>query len=374
MGRSGRRGQAAVIRMYVSEAEITPATSILDCLRISLVQSIAVLSLLIEGWCEPPAGDAMHLSTMVQQVLSVIAQYGGAGAPFLYSLLCQSGPFKSVTKAQFATFLHGLADHELISQTSDGTIMLGGRGESLVNHYSFYAAFSTPEEYRVFHKGKLLGSLPVDSQVIPGSYLIFAGRRWRIEDVDAERKVIDLSPSKGGRVPIFTGNGPIVHDRVRVKMVEIYQGDWVPEFLDRPARQMLCEAREAYARFELATTPLIRSGADTYVFHWAGDRVGRTLALVLAFNGIKAMDAGPALLAPDSDKSQIARALAAEPVDNPLLLMEFVPGARIEKFDRYVDKDLLAEGYVSRMLDLPGACQAARRITEMLERPHTSAP
>jgi hypothetical protein len=157
-------------------------------------------------------------------------------------------------------------------------------------------------------------------------------------------------------------------------MVEIYQGDWVPEFLDRPARQMLCEAREAYARFELATTPLIRSGADTYVFHWAGDRVGRTLALVLAFNGIKAMDAGPALLAPDSDKSQIARALAAEPVDNPLLLMEFVPGARIEKFDRYVDKDLLAEGYVSRMLDLPGACQAARRITEMLERPHTSAP
>ena len=77
LGRSGRRGEPAILRIYVTEPTVDPRTSLPDQLRAGLVQSIAMLDLLLEGWCEPPDQDALHLSTLIQQVLSAIAQHGG---------------------------------------------------------------------------------------------------------------------------------------------------------------------------------------------------------------------------------------------------------------------------------------------------------
>ena len=40
--------------------------------------------------------------------------------------------------------------------------LLGPLGERAVNHYSFYAAFTSPEEYRLFMNGRALGTVPAD--------------------------------------------------------------------------------------------------------------------------------------------------------------------------------------------------------------------
>ncbi len=88
LGRSGRRGGPAVLRMYVAEPELTAKTSPIDQLRPELVQAIAVVELLLEKWYEPPNTASLHLSTLIQQVLSVIAQHGGASAAQLFSALC----------------------------------------------------------------------------------------------------------------------------------------------------------------------------------------------------------------------------------------------------------------------------------------------
>jgi hypothetical protein len=58
-----------------------------------------MIDLLLEGWCEPPRRKALHLSTLVHQVLSVIAERGGASASRLYHDLCRTGPFRMVTTA-----------------------------------------------------------------------------------------------------------------------------------------------------------------------------------------------------------------------------------------------------------------------------------
>ena len=141
----------------------------MDRLHLDLVRSIAMVELLIEGWCEPPAPQALHLSTVCHQVLSVIAERGGVNAVPLYEVLCRTGPFKKVNQEMFVRLLRDLGSPEtaLIEQAPDGTILLGPQGEKLVEHYSFYAVFQSVEEFRVVASGRQIGSLPAANVFVP---------------------------------------------------------------------------------------------------------------------------------------------------------------------------------------------------------------
>ena len=87
-----------MLRGFIVEEELHKTSTLLDELRAQLVQSIAMVQLLLARWCEPPAPRQLHLSTLVQQVLSVIAQHGGVLAKDLYLVLCRSGPFRNVDR------------------------------------------------------------------------------------------------------------------------------------------------------------------------------------------------------------------------------------------------------------------------------------
>jgi len=154
LGRSGRRGEAAVLRMFISENELTPKSHISDRLRLETFLSIAIVNLLLKKWYEPSSQHQYHFSTLVQQTLSVIGQYGGVRADQLWALLCNSGPFNQVDKSMYIVFLKALGSQELITQTKDGQLVLGSKGERIVEHYSFYTAFQTPEEYRLESNGR----------------------------------------------------------------------------------------------------------------------------------------------------------------------------------------------------------------------------
>lgn len=57
--RSGRRGDdAAVLRVFIVEEELHKTSHLADELRAQLVQSIAMVQLLLARWCEPPAAAA----------------------------------------------------------------------------------------------------------------------------------------------------------------------------------------------------------------------------------------------------------------------------------------------------------------------------
>ena len=81
LGRSGRRpGQAAVMRVYVKEGELTDAAHPLDALRAHTVQAIAMLNLMLRKWNEPPEPRRLHLSTLLHQVMALVGQRGGVDA------------------------------------------------------------------------------------------------------------------------------------------------------------------------------------------------------------------------------------------------------------------------------------------------------
>lgn len=355
LGRSGRRGEPAVLRLYIEEQAVTERSSPQDAIRAGLVETIAMVNLLLEKWVEPPPGEMVHGSTLVQQILSLIAQYGGITAADAYALLCESGPFRHVPRTMFIALLRSLGAQDLIRQMNDGLLIHGTKGEKLVNSYDFYTAFVTPDEYRLITAGTNLGSLPIVVPVSEGSYLIFAGRRWRVVSVDNERHVIDLTPAAGGRVPIFQQGPPgDVHDRVRLEMFAIYTTGNIPTYLDKEAAALLHEGRENFARYGLGRTNYIHCGDGALYFPWYGSRAMNTLVQQLAARGIDVSIEGPAIVAdrltPAALRETVDVCEAERPVDT-IALAANVETKIEEKWDNVLDEATLSASYASRKLE-----------------------
>ncbi|HKH45954.1 MAG TPA: DEAD/DEAH box helicase [Thermoanaerobaculia bacterium] len=359
LGRSGRQGGPAVLRGYVREPEIDIRTAPHAALRSDLVEFVAAVRLLVAGWCEPPQAGALHLSTLVQQVLSLIVQHGGVQTPQAWRALCRDGPFAAVGPDLFAELLRSLGANELIRQEPTGELILDLKGERITNHYSFYAAFQTPEEYRLMSGGKPLGTLPIAFPLFPGLFLIFGGRRWAVVGVDEEKKIVDLKPAMGGRLPDFMGGrGAPVHDRVRQEMLDVYRSADVPPFLDARARDLLAEGRATFARYGLAETDLLPWAGGTLLFPWKGDQVLDTLVIWLSTLGHGVSREGVALIfsdaGPDRVREECAR-LAAEPPPDPVELAAAVINKKTEKFHLWLSDGLLTLDLASRALDVAGA-------------------
>jgi len=367
LGRSGRGDNPAVLRAYIQEPEISDSTPLEDTLRPELVQTIAMVDLLLEKWYEPPNLDALELSTLIQQLLSLIAEHGGIKTKTAYRILCQTGPFDKITVPQFKSLLRGLADEELLNQAGDGDLIMGLTGEKLTRHYDFYAAFWSPDEYRLVANEKTIGTLPITSPLVEGKLLIFGGQRWEVESVDQKKQIAFLQPAPGGKVPKFGGEGALVHSRIREEMFTTYTSTEVPSYLDAKGVDLLKEGRVHFERLDLQDVNLIRQGDHTVLFVWAGDRVVNTIHMLLSEKGYKASKSGMTLQVRDCLPSELFNVLceiATTQPSEPTKLAATVENKIIDKHDRYLPEELLNSNYASKRLDIEGALDEINTIID----------
>ena len=373
LGRSGRRaGQPAVLRMYSMERDVDANTHPVDTLRLGLVRSIAIVELLLEGWCEPPQPTALHLSTLVHQVLSVVAERNGVRAMRLFSILCEHGPFKQVGMGLFARVLRQIGTPEvaLIEQSRDGTLLLGREGERIVEHYSFYAVFQTPEEYRILFDGRLLGTIPIDNPLASGMSIIFSGRRWRIRSIHGKDKAIEVERDTAGQSPYFRGDAGIIDDTVVRRMRTVLEGEDVPRYLDREAIDLLSEGQRNYRRLGLANSRIVKLEGGRYLIAtWSGTIRTTSLALILRAHGLT-VDVYDGFLDVESEKKDNVNLLNIlnKSVDDPAPFCKHLASNVIipqsEKYHAYLSHDLLIEDALSSRLQ-PGAVpEMARDILE----------
>jgi ATP-dependent helicase Lhr and Lhr-like helicase len=364
LGRSGRRqGDPAIMRIYITEPEVTAATHPEATLHPSLVQSIAIMQLLLQGWYEPPVVGRLHLSTFVQQLFSLIAQRGGVRPDQAWETLCESGAFGAIDKATYIQILRCLGEKELIQQSQEGLLLLDVKGERIVNHYSFYTAFKTPEEFRITTAGKTLGTLPIDSPLTEGLLLIFGGKRWQILSVDRDHRVVDVVRASSGRVPYFGGEPGSIHDRVRQEMFRVYCSDSVPAFLDATARDLLLEARTNFTAFDLENNFWLDNGRQTLLFPWRGSLVMNTLLVQLLADDVSVEQGTIALTVSLPAKEvwkRLKKMVAAKPPD-PVELAATVSNKINEKHDLFLNEDLLCRNYASSYLDVQGAWETLRQ-------------
>lgn len=369
LGRSGRRGQPAVLRMYETERGIDANTHPVDALRLRLVRSIAMVGLLLERWCERPRPDALHLSTLVHQVLSVIAERGGVRAPQLFEVLCGRGPFRRVDKALFGRLLRRMGDPEvaLIEQSPDGTLLLGREGERIVEHYSFYAVFETPEEYRVTFDGRPLGTIPIIVPLAPEMTIVFSGRRWSVVAVHDREKVVLVKPSSGGRPPPFGGDFGVIDDRIVRRMRTVLERNDTPRYLDAKAAELLEEGRAAYRQLGLASRRIVDLGEGHYLLAtWDGTVRTVTLALALRSHGLRVephdgfLDVEDRM--EDGSLLHVLNLLACEPPPDGADLAADAAVLETEKFHRYLSRDLLIQDAVSSKLTPSAVPEMAQQL------------
>ena len=363
LGRSGRRpGEPAILRAYCKEQPLDTNSTLSDQLRQELVQTIAMIRLLTQSWFEPPRTQGVHASTLVQQCLSIIAQCGGATAPELWRRLVADGAFTRTEKADFVELLKSLGAKELISQESSGLLLPGTIGERLVNHYEFYSAFTSDEEFRLVCAGKPLGSVPVSRPLTKDQRIIFGGRRWQVQDVDLEAKVIVVSPSRGGAPPYFEGLGAMIHDRVRQEMRAVLTEKTPCPFIDRTAQALLDEARQTFAALGLAEQHIIKKGSSCQIVSWLGDRANDALCLLLNHAGVSCGSEG-LLISTNADSDKLMHALgrvAALDASDLKTLLADVKNMRREKWDWALPESLLMKSFASISLDIETAIGFAK--------------
>lgn len=365
LGRSGRRGEAGILRIYISEPEIDARSSPIDELRCDLVQSVAMVELLLERWLERPAAAGLNLSTLVQQTLSLIAQHGGVSPSDAHHVLCGPGPFQDVDGRTYARLLRALSEAELVVQADDGTLFHGTVGERFVNHYAFYAAFESADEWRLVAEGRTLGTMPVFSAIEVDAFLLFSGRRWRIVSVEAASKVIGLVPAAGGAPPTFGGGGPAVSDGVRAKMVTLYECEEVPAYLDSTACQLLSEGRAAWRRLDLSRIAVHGVGSDTLLLPWVGDPTLSTVELALRRSGLDAGVEGPAILVHGESPEVVVEhliELISAPAPDGVALADAVENRAVDKWDWALSPELSREAYAARFIHPDRAWAALRDL------------
>jgi len=358
LGRSGRRGDAAILRLFIPEDEISVKSHISDRLRLETVQCIAMINLLLNKWCEPAPDNQYHLSTLIQQTLSVIGQYGGVRANQLWALLCETGPFHLVDQQIYARLLKALGEQNLITQMRDGQLVLGARGERIVENYSFYTAFNTPEEYRLECEARVIGTVPIVNPLVVGQLIIFAGKRWEVLNINSDKKVITLRRASGGRPPKFGGEGQSVHDIVRKEMRRIYIDKSIPNYLDKTAKETLSEGIECFHALELENTSLLQIGATVHILPWCGDQTTFTITVLLRRTGLAADCFGGVIDIRNCTLDTFYKTVSAilrNGHPTPEELASHVPDTIVEKHDPFIPKELRNLAYGKKYFNVDGA-------------------
>jgi ATP-dependent Lhr-like helicase len=370
IGRAGRReGDVAVLWQYCVAETLNPGATCVDSLYADLVQAVAVIQLFLAKWYEPPLVGALHYSTLIQQVLSLVGERHGTTAAQAYQMLCQTGPFEGVSEANFIELLRAMAAKDLVMQDANKVLLHGTRGERLVNHYTFYAAFPDSQEYRLRHGGKELGTLPLPGTSASGDVITFAGRRWRIDGINHEKRLVDLATSSMGKLPRTQGGGLPVHRRVREEMRTVLASSEHPAWLDATAQSLLMDAQRQYKALQLEDRRYVVEGDAVYLFLWQGDQLQDALAVLLRSVGLDAKNTGICIEISHSTRELIERRLLdiSEkpcPAANAIIQRKSVSDA--EKWDWVLPDDLFLTSYASRALALGDAHALCGKLSSLM--------
>ena len=278
LGRSGRRNEPSILRIYSIEQE----KGIHHDLRTSLTKNIAVIELLRKHVYEMPQTKKLHLSTLIQQILSIIAMYGGFYPKEGWNMLCNKGAFRNISPTIFLKVLKSLGEKKVISQLNTGQIVIGKVGESILRNPDFYAAFVSPEEINVINRdnSKSIGTIAYMPKI--GSFIILAGKRWIVDYVNEKYKQIYVSLANRGYEILFDFNGYEIDEIITQKMQEIYTNDTYYPYLDlkTECQQELAKARTFYKKNKLQEKSFFEYGTSSVLLTWAGEHVNRTINLI----------------------------------------------------------------------------------------------
>ncbi len=378
MGRTGRRGAPSEMWFVIREEQAEPRAMMPQTIPWKLLQAIALIELYLkERWVEPPRVGRLPYSLLYHQTMATLASGGEMSPAELAGRVLSLSYFRNVSQDDYRVLLRHLLKIDHIETTERGGLIVGIKGERVVNNFKFYAVFQENEEYKVRCESKEIGTIvkppPVQDKIA------IAGRVWVVEEVDRSRHIVYCHPVKG-IVPAYFGDEPgDIHTKILEKMHRVlaspFSGEDHPYLLPH-ARFRLSQAIDTAGKSGLGLKWLLPLGGNMYaLFPWLGSyaflamerfiriRCGARLGLK-GFNSARPyyMQFTLGVSAPDFFK------VLAEEIAKPLDPMELLYPKETPVFDKYDDLlpvELTRKGFAYGVLDVGKMVERVRQMCGM---------
>ena len=369
LGRSGRRGNASRMFLFSVERQEDPR-HIGESLPWNLLRAIAIMQLYLEErWIEPPHIPRLPLSLLYHQTMSVVYAHSDIRPALLAERILTLSPFRQVEAHHFRELLRHLLEIEHLEHAEDGRLIIGLKGEAIVNDYHFYAVFKDNVEFTVREKSREIGTIPGPPEI--DATFALAGFTWRVLHVDMRRRIIEVKRVRGRSEMQWQSEGPDTHARLVRKMRQVLlASDEYPYLHDR-ARQRLEIARRAAVAAGIGESGVLPLAPDrVLILPWCGSRQFQTQRLMLEAVELKAQDAcEPYFYELKTDANSIAdmRQTLLDCAERDISAADLADlvadaGLQREKYDIYAPTDLLREAYARDRIDIPGAVESLRRL------------
>jgi len=361
LGRSGRKeNEAKEFRFLIEEKTLNDKTFWKDRFRVDLVQSIAMIELMLEGWCEPLDGNNFDYSTFVHQVLSYLGQTGGAKALNIYNEIGKIAFNSYFSEKDFIQILKSLYDKEIIYQMPDDLIVLNKKGEKIVENYEFYAAFQTPSNWKVIYNGREIGEISSINLISlkEGSHILLAGKRWEVLEMKQQSKAIIVKKAYGKKPIKFDGGIQDIHRKIHQKMQEIYVNKFIPAYISKNTILVLQEAFEQYEIY-------INQDNSCILPVFEGSKTQRAMELLLPYLGVTPDHIGIGFYVSEG-REFLKNKLKA--IDfNDLFwerIIQNIPRTNkyLKKFDELLPDEILNKSFMALVLDTKNAENSCREL------------
>ena len=362
LGRSGRRGTPPEMIMVYREETPLPNAPLHELIPWELLRGIGIIDLYsTERFIEPPRIKKMPLSLAFHQTLSILFSSGELTAKALAERILSLPPLAPLGRETYRALLVSMINDEFVEMTETKGLIVGLKGERILNSFKFYAVFKDSEDYTVRCDGEEIGTITTPPPV--GDRFALAGRVWEVTELDLPSKLIFVKSVDGKMEVSWPGDGGEIHTKLLLAMRDVlFNGKDYP-YLGDNAKERLQHARRVAKNSGMDKNMLVFLGGQSYVlFPWLGTRSFRTLKRFLqkyagelgisdvqsehcSYITFKAnLDAGRNLM------FNIRNILERDGLDT-FTLVNDGECPMFDKFDEYIPAELLRDAYaIDRLL------------------------
>ena len=277
LGRSGRRGTPPEMIMVYREETPLPNAPLHELIPWELLRGIGIIDLYSnERFIEPPRVKKMPLSLAFHQTLSILFSSGELTAKALAERVLSLPPLATLGRETYRALLVSMINNEFLEMTETKGLIVGLKGERILNSFKFYAVFKDSEDYTVRCDGEEIGTITTPPPV--GDRFALAGRVWEVKEVDIPSKLIFVKAVEGKMEISWPGDSGEIHTKLLLAMRDVlFNGKEYP-FLGENAKERLSHARRVAKNARMDENMLVFLGGQSYVlFPWLGTRSFRTL-------------------------------------------------------------------------------------------------
>lgn len=370
LGRSGRRTGKSQM-MFVDLFEESNKNP-LDMIPWNLLRAIAIIQLYLEErWVEPFSLKPKPFSLLAHQTLSTLMAYGELSPADLARRVLTLPAFSQVTQEEYRLLLQNMLAEDYLQRMESGGIITGMKGERIANHYSFYAVFQDEQAYHVHSQNGEVGTL--DNCPAVEEVFVLAGRSWKVQSIDEERKIIYVHQVKNNRIPTWNGSGGEIHKKVVQRMKTVLLEDTVYSYLQLGAAKILSQARQFMKESSLLNADIYPLGDRSFCMcPWTGTKELATIKSLFAYGlkrelDIYAVAGGKHYLQITTglSKGDFIKKLHKLNLDihNPDLILPVEQAPKIDKYDPMIPNLLLRRAALYNQFDLPSAMSILKALT-----------